>query len=310
MPTTSATYKGTTYTNGNVPSRFLNPLDGTRGAFLREDAADAYNRARAEAIREKNVMLSVRGWNRSLAEQVRFFFERYRRQDSGTGPFGDVRWYNGRRYVRFTGAAAAIPGQSNHGLGLAIDVSDFGGVGNFSAPKRVATIEILKKHGWTETEGRGRIQEPWHLVYNPALDRGRNPVAPPKRNPARMPTLKLGSRGVTVDLLQRRLGIDHDGDFGNDTKRAVIRHQRQAGLADDGVVGNRTWLSLIVGTLEKGDRGTKVEILQLIVVVKRDGDFGNATESAVKAVQRALGLTADGKAGNDFRAGVLKFWNK
>jgi peptidoglycan hydrolase-like protein with peptidoglycan-binding domain len=293
-----------------VPSRFLKRLDGQPEAQLREDAADGWNRARAEAKRVKGITLSVRGWNRTRAEQQRFFLERYRLQATGSGPYGDVRWWNGRRYVRFTGAAAAIPGQSNHGLGLAVDVKDFGLVGNFNDPRRVATIAILKKHGFTETEGRGKIQEPWHLVYNPATDRGRNPAKPPKRNPAKLPVLKVGSTGAIVGLLQRRLGITADEAFGGGTRTTLIRHQKSAGLTPDGIAGPKTWLSLIVGTLVKGDRGTKVEILQLIVGVKRDGNFGSGTESATKAVQRAIGVTADGAAGKDFRAGVLRFWTK
>lgn len=307
---TSATYKGKTYKNGSVPTSFLRPLDGQPDAKLREDAASGWNRAKAEAKRLKNITLTVRGWNRSISEQKRFFFQRYRLQASGSGPFGDVRWYNGRRYVRFTGAAAAIPGTSNHGLGLAVDVNDFGGVGNFSDPRRVATIAILKKHGFTETEGRGVIKEPWHLVYNPATDRGKTSAAPPRRNPKKLPTLKVGSRSATVGLLQRRLGIKADNVFGGDTRNHLVRHQKSAGLKPDGVAGDRTWLSLIVGTLAKGDRGTKVEILQHIVGVKADGDFGNGTESATKAVQRVLGVEADGKAGKDFRSGVLRFWTK
>lgn len=65
-----------------------------------------------------------------------------------------------------------MPGYSNHGLGLAIDVSNFGGVGQFNNARRRKLIGILKKHGWTEVEGR-RVNEPWHLVYDPSQDDGK-----------------------------------------------------------------------------------------------------------------------------------------
>lgn len=156
------------YPNGSVPASALAPLDGQPGCFLRADAAHAWNLGRAEVRRRTGIVLSVRGWNRSLAEQELFFFQRYE-QRAGNGPYGDVRWYKGKRYVRVRGAAAAIPGTSNHGWGLAVDVADYGNVGEFGNARRVATFPILAQYGWTDTEGRGVIREPWHLVFNPAL---------------------------------------------------------------------------------------------------------------------------------------------
>jgi hypothetical protein len=178
---TTATYKGVTYANGKVPSKFLAPLDGNNlalasdPAVLREDAAASWNRARAEVLAKTGIELTVRGWNRSLADQEKFFFQRYRKQATGGT---DVRWYKGARYVRFTGAPAAIPGTSNHGLGLAVDVTDFGAAGTAGNARRAASIAILKRHGWTDDEGRS-IAEPWHLVYDPARDTQKH-VTPPK----------------------------------------------------------------------------------------------------------------------------------
>lgn len=57
---------------------------------------------------------------------------------------------------------------------------------------------------------------------------------------------------------------------------------------------------------DRGDRGNKVREVQCLLRdvwgfnIGRtgvDGDFGAATESAVKAFQRSRGLTADGKVG-------------
>lgn len=173
-----ATYAGKTYSNGSVPASLLAPLDGDNygNAELRRDAAASWNRARAEVKAKTGITLTVRGWNRSLAEQERFFFQRYRRQARGGL---DPRWYKGARYVRFTGAPAAIPGTSNHGLGLAVDVVDFGVAGTLGNARRAASIAILKRHGWTDEEGQS-IAEPWHLVYNPAKDTHPTPIAPPE----------------------------------------------------------------------------------------------------------------------------------
>lgn len=171
-------YAGVAYSNGNAPAALLAELNpkgkhGTAGrsrAYLRKDAAAAWNRAIAEVKDKTGLDLTVRGWNRSYAEQRAFFLQRYRA--GAYSPYRDYRRWNGVQYGRVTGAAAAVPGYSNHGWGLAVDVNNFGGVGQFSNSRRVKALPILKKHGFTETEGR-RVSEPWHLVYDPSQDKGK-----------------------------------------------------------------------------------------------------------------------------------------
>lgn len=197
----------TTYANGSVPASDLAPLDGQPDAQLRADAAAAWNRARAAVTARTGITLRVRGWNRTLAEQERFFHERYEpRKTGGT----DVRWYKGVRYARVRGAAAAIPGTSNHGWGVALDVEDYGNVGQFDYPRRVATFPTLAEHGWTDTEGRGAIREPWHLVYDPARDKHKNtPTPKPAPAPVPVPDVQEDDmRGLIEALYRRFLGRD------------------------------------------------------------------------------------------------------
>lgn len=168
-----ATFAGKTYTNGHVPRSLLAPLDGQNfgHAELRIDAAGSWNRARAEVLEETGLVLTVRGWNRTLAEQVTFYLQRHRKARAGERVC--CKW-NGVPYF-FTGTAhAAPPGTSNHGWALAVDIDDFGGVGQWNNPRYLAAWPILARHGWTETEGRGSIQEPWHKVYDPTKDQHRN----------------------------------------------------------------------------------------------------------------------------------------
>ncbi|NLH82373.1 MAG: peptidoglycan-binding protein, partial [Phyllobacteriaceae bacterium] len=51
--------------------------------------------------------------------------------------------------------------------------------------------------------------------------------------------------------------------------------------------------------LRQGVSGKPVEILQAKLGVTADGEFGPATEKALKAFQSAQGLAADGIAGPD-----------
>lgn len=53
-------------------------------------------------------------------------------------------------------------------------------------------------------------------------------------------TLRYGSRGDQVKLLQKKLGIKSDGIFGRMTEAKVKEFQKSKGLAADGIVGSKT----------------------------------------------------------------------
>lgn len=66
---------------------------------------------------------------------------------------------------------------------------------------------------------------------------------------ATLPILRSGDNGMAVRAMQGALKArgcsfpvyGTDGDFGSETKSAVVTFQRGAGLTADGVVGQRTW---------------------------------------------------------------------
>lgn len=56
--------------------------------------------------------------------------------------------------------------------------------------------------------------------------------------------LRKGDRGKSVSVLQDRLGLIADGDFGPQTDKAVRTFQASQGLIADGLVGPATWKAL------------------------------------------------------------------
>lgn len=133
-----------------------------------------------------------------------------------------------------------------------------------------------------------------------------------------------------VVQLQEKLGVSVDGTYGPETERAVKHLQAANHLHVDGVVGSSTWSVLKVHdsavlhpeklqvSKHKSDAATHqqsapapthshsqhavsgadaVRRLQEALGVEADGNYGPQTESAVKHFQSAHGLEVDGVVG-------------
>jgi len=72
--------------------------------------------------------------------------------------------------------------------------------------------------------------------------------------------LEFGSTGEAVRELQALLGIDIDGDFGEQTDAAVREFQEDRGLKIDGVVGDKTWAALEAGEDQPEPEATEGEV--------------------------------------------------
>jgi len=130
----------------------------------------------------------------------------------------------------------------------------------------------------------------------------------------------VASRGSGVTALQRALGVSADGVYGPQTQKAVKAYQAGHGLTTDGIAGPQTRSRLGLGSgpvLKRGGqarasgvratrsvaaRGGGVQALQRAIGVSADGVYGPQTQKAVKAYQAGHGLTADGIAGPQTRS--------
>ncbi len=59
------------------------------------------------------------------------------------------------------------------------------------------------------------------------------------------PTLRRGASGKDVELVQSKIGIAVTGVFNGETEAAVRKFQLRHGLVPDGIVGPRSWATLL-----------------------------------------------------------------
>ncbi|GMQ58448.1 hypothetical protein AN1V17_28430 [Vallitalea sediminicola] len=124
------------------------------------------------------------------------------------------------------------------------------------------------------------------------------------------PVVKKGDSGSNVTSLQYLLkskgyNLSADGIFGSGTKSIVKNFQASNGLVSDGIVGEQTWLKLIV-TLQYGTKSNAVKAVQYQLKDKYgfyyldvDGDFGTMTKDVIETFQENEKITCDGIIGTE-----------
>jgi N-acetyl-anhydromuramyl-L-alanine amidase AmpD len=65
------------------------------------------------------------------------------------------------------------------------------------------------------------------------------------------PTLRRGARGQLVNVIQAAVGLAPNGVFDAETEAAVRQFQRRHGLVPDGIVGPRTWATVMAESVAR-----------------------------------------------------------
>lgn len=99
-----------------------------------------------------------------------------------------------------------------------------------------------------------------------------------------MNTIKKGSRGEDVRLVQRKLNLCADGIFGNLTEEAVKEFQKKHGLSADGIVGPRTWAAFNIDV-------TKRNVDQIIIHYTATPEGEEFSNAQIKASHLARGFS-------------------
>ena len=72
-----------------------------------------------------------------------------------------------------------------------------------------------------------------------------DPSIIPATDQANRPTLRRGATGDLVKTIQSKVGVPPNGIFDAVTEAAVRQFQRDHGLVPDGIVGPRTWATIV-----------------------------------------------------------------
>lgn len=107
-----------------------------------------------------------------------------------------------------------------------------------------------------------------------------------------MQTLRKGSRGNDVKILQRALNLYDDGIFGDLTLERVKEYQKSVGLYPDGIVGDKTWEKLLNGKSQISV--SKRKITEIIVHCTATQEGKNFTVSDITRWHKQRGFSTIG----------------
>jgi D-alanyl-D-alanine carboxypeptidase/Putative peptidoglycan binding domain len=237
------------HANGALPTEVLVPvadLAGMGGALVPE-AAGAWRNLQ-NAASAAGFQLTMTNAYRSLAQQEAMFLDRFQREQTA----GKSKVWNGTTYwLKPKMAMAAVPGNSNHGWGCAVDMA-LDGYGRNAKPVAgngafmAWAVKNAGAYGWSwEVQS-----EPWHIrLVSFDVAKAASPATTPPQAP--QPTLAEGSEGGQVAALQSICALFQwgdvrrpDGKFGPRTKAAVQAMQTALSRSPDGEYGPKTAASL------------------------------------------------------------------
>lgn len=220
---------------------------------------------------------------------------------------------------------------------LSTNATGYFGNATFNAVKKLQKDNGLSADGIVGPKTYSVLDK----LVNKTASRGSEPSRP-STNSSASTLLKQGDENDAVKKLQQSLiklgylNTDATGYFGPATHDAVVKLQRDNGLAADGIVGEQTYAAIDkmlnkaatasatasetkaattsastasandanAGLLKEGDENDAVKQLQQDLIsigylnTEATGYFGPATYSAVVKLQKTYGLAVDGIVGN------------
>lgn len=104
-------------------------------------------------------------------------------------------------------------------------------------PQNVTDSSTIRIDEWVL-----RLQQQLNIQFNARLVE--DGIAGPMTLGAAV-IVQYGAQGEITKLIQEKVGATPDGEFGDETKKAVIAYQNKYKLTEDGIVGHQTWRKLL-----------------------------------------------------------------
>jgi len=139
------------YQNGQLPETILTEIRGGRLLWF---VAKQWNKMRAAALEDGVILLpQIDNGYRTIQTQTKVFLARYESVDEACDTiFWNKKWWRLKKDLPL----ASVPGTSNHGWGLSIDVQ---------LDNQHVTLAWLKKHAVDFGFCWEYHSEPWHITY-------------------------------------------------------------------------------------------------------------------------------------------------
>lgn len=139
------------YQNGQLPEELLTEIRGGRLLWF---VAKQWNKMRTAALEDGVILLpQLNNGYRTIQTQKKVFLARYEPVDQSDDTiFWNEKWWRLKKGIPL----ASVPGISNHGWGLSIDVQ---------LDQQHVTLAWLKKHAVNFGFCWEYDSEPWHITY-------------------------------------------------------------------------------------------------------------------------------------------------
>ncbi|HKJ11435.1 MAG TPA: peptidoglycan-binding protein [Ornithinimicrobium sp.] len=210
-----------------------------------------------------------------------------------------------------TDYASVRPEESGRGVGLVQPLLEVPQTGTLDHSTREALMRwqtqagipqtgVLDQLTYAAAQGRELPEIPQAALAVPREDHMRTAYSRHHRA-----VLAAGSSGPAVEVLQRGLGIEPDGQFGPQTEQALKDFTTDHPLLTENTettallwhvleLRDHPTLAYRHLTLRTGDSGAPVAMVQELVGAEPDGEFGSQTEQAVRQAQSEAGLEPTG----------------
>ena len=149
--------------------------------------------------------------------------------------------------------------------------------------------EIEKRYNEIGEKGFKSMAEKIFGKEPEAVKKEAEPIVPDRKEPEIKENAPVAEKAKTESaptIPEHKRLLAEDGQFGKNTKAAVMDFQKQHGLAVDGVVGKNTWNKLM-DERQKATGQAPVEYGGVMLGMSRDGKIGTVGEEA-RLIQQSL----------------------